>query len=182
MDSKRMNLTRILPVAIGALAVLEGGCRHSAHSATFEFVDPTRVQMPATDASQLRIERSRTIFVDAVTVEPLALPVWPEIESSLPSQPLVFKVRILVGENGRVQGVKKSIADFSLPSHVSSRCFEAIRVAVDQWRFEPAQLMVLEPQEDGRPLVVSSSPESTSFEVAFSFSSTGKVDSVIARD
>jgi hypothetical protein len=177
-----MNLTGILPLAIAAFSVLESGCQHAPRSASFEFVDPTRLQMPATDASKLRIEKSRTMFVDATPIEPLARPVWPNGRPSPPPQPLTLKVRILVDEGGRVQGLTKSIADFSVPSQFSERCFEAIRVAVDRWRFEPAQLMVVEPQNDGRALMVSSSLVGTSFEVAFTFSSTGKVDSTMARN
>jgi hypothetical protein len=138
--------------------------------------------MPDTREGEPRIESGRTIFVDATPVQPLARPVCPDVEPSSSVQPVALKVRILVREDGRVHGLEKSIADFSIPSRFSERCFDAIGVAVNQWQFEPAQLMVVEPQADGRALVVSSSRVGTSFEVAFTFSTAGKVDSTMARN
>jgi hypothetical protein len=155
------------------------GCQHDVRTTSFKFIDAAALP-PPTDASELRIEKSRTIFVDAEPIEPLARPDWPDVKPSPRSLPLILKVRILVDEDGRVGGVTKSIADTSLASSFSSRCFDSIKAAVEQWRFEPARLMVLEPQADGRPLVVSSSLTGTSFEVAFTFSSTGVVDSTVS--
>ena len=166
-------------IASSFFAACATGCQHGVRTTSFQFIDRAGLPPPI-DASELRIEKTRTIFVDARPIEPLARPEWPETASA-PSIPLTLKVRILVGEDGSVRGMIKSIADVSIPSAFSSSCFESIKTTVDRWRFEPAQLMVLEPQADGRPLVVSSSLTGSSFEVAFTFSSTGVVDSTIAR-
>jgi hypothetical protein len=170
-----------MAIAASLSAACVTGCQHDVPTASFKFIEAA-VLPPPIDASELRIEQSRTIFVDAEPIEPLTRPKWPEVKFSRASLPLTLKVRILVGEDGWVGGVTKSIADISIASPFSSSCYESIKAAVEQWRFEPARLMVLEPQTDGRPLVVSSSLTGTSFEVAFTFSSTGIVDSTVSMD
>ncbi|HTO02196.1 MAG TPA: hypothetical protein VL069_00780 [Opitutus sp.] len=178
--TQHVKLADIHSMAIAASlsAACATGCQHGAPTTSFQFIDEAGLP-PPTDASALHIEKRRTIFVDARPIEPLARAEWPET-SSIPSNPLTLKVRILVGEDGCVRGVTKSIADVATPSPFASSCFDSIKTAVDRWRFESAQLMVLEPQTDGRPLVVSSSLTGTSFEVAFTFSPHGVVDSTLS--
>ena len=95
------------------------GCQHEVRTTSFKFIDAA-VLAPPVDASELGIEKNRTIFVDAEPIEPLKRPSWPDVKPPRASLPLTLKVRILVDEEGAVGGVMKSVADVSIPSPFSS--------------------------------------------------------------
>ena len=125
----------------------------------------------------MKLEKGRTIFVDAKPIGNLANPRFPSGAIKKPNSPVTIVVRVAVDAEGKASVAGKSIADFSLPTPFTGACEEAIREAVAQWKFEPAQLAVLEPQSDGQPLLVSSSATETTFEIAFTFTPSGHVDS-----
>ncbi|HYD84976.1 MAG TPA: hypothetical protein VEA63_13015, partial [Opitutus sp.] len=167
--------------ALVALIGLGGlsGCR-TAKTASFRFVDPARLDAPI-DASKVKIEEQTVIFIDATPIGTLATPDFPDGAWALPKSSLTVVVRVAVNEKGRAMVVGKSIGDLSLSTPFTAACEEAIHRAVATWRFEPAQLGTLEPQEDGRPLLVSSSVTDTMLEVAFTFSPSGRVGATVDR-
>lgn len=161
-------------MGLGGLLV-GAGCR-SQGSASFKFVDPARMVAPA-DASKLKIAKRTTIFVDAKPVGSLASPRFPVGSFRAPNRAVTIVVRVAVDENGRATVLGKSLADLSLPTPFTEACADTIEEAVAQWKFEPAQLAVLEPQKDGRPLLVSSAATDTVFETSFTFDPSGSVGS-----
>jgi hypothetical protein len=153
-------------------------CAQTAKTVSFKFVQPTALSAGTTDEQKYEIAPGETVFVDAKPIEPLASPNYPTGSSKRDGDSVTVVVRIVVGADGRVEEVRRSIIDFSLFTPFSSECFEAVKEAVAQWRFEPAQLAVVKPQSNGRPLIVSSTPTERPFEIAFTFSASGRV----ARD
>ena len=156
------------------------GCTHSARSVSFKFVDPAAGPTGAVAADNHEITRGETVFVDAKPIEPLALPNYPTGLPQTNADPVTIVVRFLVGADGRVEEIGRSIADFSVPTPFSRACFEAVTEAVARWRFEPAQLAIVHPQANGRPLIVSSSPTERRFEIAVTFSPSGRVTPVLS--
>lgn len=150
-------------------------CAHSAKSVSFKFVAPASGPAVTPDAEKLEVKRGETIFVDAKPIEPLATPIYPTGSRKPNADPVTIVVKIVVGADGRVEDIGRSIADLSLPTAFSQECFEAVTNAVAQWRFEPALLAVVEPQANGRPRIISSTPTERRFEIAVTFSSSGRV-------
>jgi hypothetical protein len=168
----RPSPARVLLVVAVCFA---SGCARTAQTVSFKFVRPAGLPAGAVDDQKIEIKRGETVFVDARPIEPLAEPGYPPGFSLRAGETLTLVVRIVVGADGRVEDVRKSLADFSLPSAFSEQCLDAVKAAVAQWRFEPAQLAVVQPQPNGRPLIVSSTPTERPFEIAFTFSSSGRV-------
>jgi len=163
----------LLPACIAALFAIS--CAHSAKSVSFKFVELAAVPAVALDADKLEIKRGQTVFVDARPIQPLATPNYPTGSRKPNAVPVTIVVKIVVGADGRVEDIGRSIADLSVPTAFSQECFEAVTNAIAQWRFEPAQIAVVEPQANGRPLIISSTPTERRFEIAVTFSSSGRV-------
>lgn len=150
-------------------------CAHSAKSVSFKFVEASAGAAGTLDADKYEITRGETAFVDARPIEPLATPNFPSGFLKPNDDPVTIVVKIVVGADGRVEEMGKSLADFSAPTPFARACFEAVTDAIAQWRFEPAQIAVVEPQAKGRPRIVSSMPTERRFEIAVTFSSSGRV-------
>ena len=168
----RLSPTRLLVFLASGLAI---GCAHSAKSVAFKFVPPAGTPTAAAGADRMEIKRGETVFVDAKPIEPLATPIYPSGARPAKSEAVTIVVKIVVGADGRVEDIGRSLADLSVPTPFAQACFEAAKAAVNQWRFEPAQIAVVAPQANGRPLIVSSTPTERRFEVAITFSSSGRV-------
>ena len=151
------------------------GCAHSTKSVSFKFVELAAGPAGTLNADKYEITRGQTVFVDAKPIEPLATPNYPTGSRKPNGDPVTIVVKFVVGADGRVEEIGKSIADFSAPTPFTRECFDAVTDAVARWRFEPAQLAVVEPQANGRPLIVSSTPTERRFEIAVTFSSSGRV-------
>jgi hypothetical protein len=152
------------------------GCARSAKHVAFKFVQPAAAPAVAPNAGTMAVKHGETVFVDAKPIQPLATPIYPAGSRKSDADPVVTVVmRIVVAADGRVEDMGRSIADLSVPTPFYQECFEAVANAVAQWRFEPAQLAVVRPQPDGRPLIVSSTPTERRFEIAVTFSSSGRV-------
>jgi hypothetical protein len=150
-------------------------CTHSAKRVSFKFVELAAGPAGAADAERYTITRGETVFVDAKPIEPLATPIYPTGSPKPSADPVTVVVKFVVGADGRVEEIGRSIADFTVPTPFSGECFEAVKDALAQWRFEPAQIAVVKPQANGRPLIVSSTPTERRFEIAVTFSSFGRV-------
>lgn len=169
-----MQLSKALLLTFIA-AWFASGCGHSAKKVSFKFVQPVAGPTVAADADKVEIKRGETVFVDARPIEPLAAPNFPAGSRKANADPVTIVVKIVVGADGRVEDVGRSLADLAVPTAFSQECFEAVTEAIAQWRFEPAQLAVVEPQANGRARIISSTPTERRFEVAFTFSSSGRV-------
>jgi hypothetical protein len=168
-------MRRRKPILLAAIAAcLTLGCAQPAKTVSFKFVAVTVPPTRTTDPSQYQVKQGETVFVDARPIEPLATPSFPAAAPQRGAEPVTIVVKIVVGADGRVDDVQRSLADFSGPTPFARECFEAVKAAVAQWKFEPAELAVVRPQANGRPLIVSSTPTERTFEIAFTFSPNGK--------
>lgn len=165
------NVTFLLPIA----PLLALGCAHSAKLVSFKFVELQAAPAATVDSDKYKIERGDTVFVDAKPNEPLTVPHYPTGLPKPSADSVTITVRIVVGAGGSVEDIQRSFADLSIPTPFSQACFESVKTAVVQWKFEPAQIAVVKPQANGRPLIVSSTPTDRPFEIAFTFSSSGRV-------
>jgi len=150
-------------------------CAHPAKNVSFTFVELAAGPAGTADADKYNISSGETVFVDARPIEPLATPLYPTGYPKPNADPVTIVVKFVVGADGRVEEIGRSIADFSVPTPFSGECFESVKDALAQWRFEPAQIAVVKPQANGRPLIVSSTPTERRFEIAVTFSSSGRV-------
>jgi hypothetical protein len=174
LGSDAMQLLRALVLAFAA-SLFAFGCGHSAKSVSFKFVAPAAGAAGTLEAEKYEITQGETVFVDARPIEPLATPVYPAGSRKRGADAVTIVVKIVVGADGRVEEIGKSIADLSVPTSFSQECFEAVTEAIAQWRFEPARLAVVKSQANGRPLIISSTPTERRFEIAVTFSSSGRV-------
>jgi hypothetical protein len=162
-------------------SLLVNGCAHSAKSVSFKFVQMAGESAGTVEEGKYEVTSGETVFVDAKPIEPLAAPIYPTGSSKPDNGAVTIRVRIVVGADGRVEEVGRSMADLAPPTAFSRECFEAVKDAVARWRFEPAQLAVVRPQPNGRPVIVSSTPTERPFEIAVTFSSSGRVMSDFSK-
>jgi hypothetical protein len=163
----------VLLTFMASLAAIS--CAHSAKTVSFKFVHPAGGAAGPVDAGKYEIKRGETVFVDAKPIEPLATPSYPTGSPKPNADSVTIVVKMVVGADGRVEDIGRSMADLSVSTPFSQECFEAVKDAVARWRFEPAQIAVVEPQANGRPRIVSSTPTERRFEIAITFSSSGRV-------
>ena len=161
-------------ISVSVAMLLATGCTHSAKTVSYKFVAlPSAAGTGNSD--KFEVKRGDTVFVDAKPIEPLALPVYPTDLPKPSDDSVTIVIRIIVGPDGTVEDIRRSMADFSPPTPFSRACFESAKHAVAQWKFEPALVAVVAPQTNGRPLILSSTPTDRPFEIAFRFSSSGQV-------
>ena len=175
-------MRRLIPLLLGLLITLVflDGCQHSSGVASIKFIDSEHPQPPA-DARELKVEIGTTVFVEAQPIEPLAIPVYPRVALAANLGSVTIAVKISVDKDGRVEAVSPSMAGISLPTRFYQQFHEAIETAIAQWRFEPAKLARLEPAKKGPPIVTGEQNAETSFDIAFTFSRSGTVSSVLQR-
>lgn len=175
-----MNFAK-LTFVVAASAMLVAGCTHAAKTVSFKIVQPATPASEAEDTNKYKVKRGDTVFVDARPIEPLALPAYPTDVPKSAEDSATVVVKIVVGVEGTVEDIQRSMTDFSLPTPFARACFDAIKEAVARWKFEPAMIAVVTPQENGRPLILSSTPTDRPFEIAFTFSSAGRVGSEFSK-
>jgi hypothetical protein len=168
----QFSKTILLTLIVSWFAI---SCAHPAKNVSFKFVERAAGPAETVDGDKYKITRGETVFVDARPIEPLATPLYPAGSPEPNAVPVTIVVKFVVGADGRVEEIGRSIADFSVPTPFSGECFEAVKDALAQWRFEPAQIAVVKPQANGRPLIVSSTPTERRFEIAVTFSASGRV-------
>lgn len=168
-------MRRFIPFSL-CLAVVSfsPGCQHRTGVASFEFIDPAHPE-PPTDARKLKVKIGTIVFVDANPIEPLAIPTYPPTALAANAGPITIAVRISVGADGRVNEINPSFAAVSFPSRYDAEFHKAIEAALAMWRFEPAQWAQLEPSKDGPPIVKSRTDTETSFDIVFTFTTSGSV-------
>jgi hypothetical protein len=168
-------MRRFIPFSLFCAVVsFSAGCQHRTGSASFEFIDPTHIG-PLTDARKLKLKVGTTVFVDAKPIEPLTIPTYPPSVLATNVGPTTIAVSITVGADGRVKEVNPSFGAVAFRSRYDDEFQKAIEAALATWRFEPAQRAQLEPSKDGPPIVQSATDTETSFDVLFTFTTSGSV-------
>jgi hypothetical protein len=168
-------------LSLHALAVV--GC-HYAPSAVgksaFHFVDPQTPKSAARGAVYTLPDDTPQTFVEpAKPVEPLVTPAYPAGALGSSAGPILVGVTLSVDASGNVTDVQQSWKTFTSPGRYESDFRAAVDAAVRQWRFDPAQIQVIQRvQRAGRPdqyVVRRSDPTDWTFEVVFTFNDSGAV-------
>lgn len=153
----------------------------STGGSSFVFVEEPAAPLPPPSAAvaQAKPRETSENFCEAVPIYPLVKPIYPAKALNQKAGWAVVGVRITVGIDGRVMDVGPSLLTVSTPGPFADDFFEAVRVAVQQWRFEPAEI------EHYRWLEAVSASQSkrirtaekteTYFDLTFTFTATGSV-------
>jgi len=163
--------------------LVTSGCRQMVVPAdtagsSFAFVDgPEAAAVRAPMAAEE--VRSGDYFTDARPIEPLAMPVYPARALAAKAGRTMIGVRITVDATGRVSDVGPSILAVSIPTRFDEDFQAAVRAAVRQWRFRPAQSYHVEVTKTagGEPDIQVTRRENaeTYFDVSFTFTAAGTV-------
>jgi hypothetical protein len=155
-------------------------CRHAAINGrtSFAFVDEVgTLPRPPIDASKMKVMEAISVIVPPKPLGELTPPQYPPAALKVRLQDIALAVTLSIDENGKVVDVQRSIARMASTTAFQEEFLAAAEMAVRAWRFEPAKLAHIEPQPDGRPLVVGTENTSSKLTVAFTFSASGTVTS-----
>lgn len=166
--------------------LLACGCRHvptpppDTGASSFRFVDeplapPQKGKVTEGSNGPILVEH----YIEAEPVTPLAMPIYPPHALAAKAGLVTIGVKISVDTDGRVSDVSPSMLTFSTPTRYSDEFDEAVRVAVIQWRFHPAQrytMRIFRTEEGGGPpRELHRENTETYFDLAFTFAASGKV-------
>ena len=178
--------------ALGAGGALPG-CRHATlpvstapaegHS-SFEFVTP-----PPPPASPEAKAGKAEMPMDDLYVPPrpegsLATPVYPAVALAAKEGPVTMGVRIVVGVDGRVSEVGRSLLAFSTPTRFDAEFLAAVESAVAQWSFRPAEVrhfQAVTNREGTYRSMTGSEKTEWALHVAFAFNATGGVETTTVK-
>src|ERR1700712_5510678 len=132
------------------LALLFQACRQvpgprlsATGTSSFAFIAPASAQPRTAPKNGPVIEDSFEVepdyFVEAKPLEPLTKPVYPPKALSGKAGLVTVGVRVTIDAEGHVVDVGPSLLTFSNPSRYAEEFQAAVRSAVMQWRFRPAQ-------------------------------------------
>lgn len=167
-------------------ALFASGCQHlpmpppDTGASSFRFVDeppasPLKGKVTEGSNGPITVEH----YIEAEPIPPLALPVYPAHALAAKAGLVTIGVKISVDPDGRVSDVSPSLLTFSTPTRYSDEFDEAVRVAVGQWRFHPAQrytMRIFRTEEGGGPpKELDRENTETYFDLAFTFTASGKV-------
>jgi hypothetical protein len=170
-------------VLVSMYAIGFVGCRHAplaVGSSAFHFVEPQTPKPAARDPVYTLPDDTPQTFVEpAKPIEPLVSPTFPARALGSTAGPILVGVKLSVDSSGSVTEVQQSWKTFTSPSRYESDFRAAVEAAVRQWRFEPAQIQVIQRvQRAGRRdqyVVRHSDPTEWTFEVVFTFNDSGTV-------
>jgi len=155
-----------------------GGPSQYSGTSSVKFVDRESPEGP-TSLGKIKITTGTTGLVQAVPIEPLALPLYPVEALAAHIGTITKTVTINIGKDGHVSSVSSSMAGFSIPTEFDSEFDKAIEAAVLKWEFNPAWSVPLEPGKDGTPIVGDPVPTESSLDAVFTFSGSGVVTSSV---
>ena len=168
------------------LLLTVASCRHRVAEAPAEatgqagirFIDPA-----AAPGAVLQTREgdpvSGEVFSEARAIEPLTVPVYPRGVPPRKAGVVTIGVRLTVDEQGRVTDVGPSLLAVSIPTPYSEQFEAAVRAAVLQWRFQPAQRYRVDYSRNAQSglerKVSGRANVETWFDVMFTFTERGEV-------
>jgi len=173
-----------------SIALLVGSCHHrleqppiSVGASSFAFVElpPVKTAVPPTDgpAFESAIEVDPDYLVAAKPIEPLLMPLYPPAALSGKAGFVTVGVRVTIDADGDVVEAGPSPLADSTPGRYSAAFQNAVRTAVMQWRFRPAEhytMKTTQPDEGGgTEKILHREYTATYLDLAFTFTAAGKV-------
>ncbi len=180
-----MRLADKLPhgTAMAVVLLVASGCRHvsertAAGRSAFTFVESQNGA--ASSATVTAVEpKSGDYFTEARPIQILATPVYPPKALAAKLGMTTVGVRVTIDKSGRVSDIGPSLLAVSIPTKFDAEFQEAVRAAVTQWRFFPAQTFHADVTKDatGELQITESKRENaeTYFDIAFTFTASGAV-------
>jgi hypothetical protein len=169
-----LDLCAVLAVLIWAT----GGCstpKQEGHS-SIEMLEPIVTPPPESDAKG-EISATNIIFNDIPPsiIGDLAKPVYPASALAAHAGECVVFATITIDSTGTVSEVRPSWQRLNIPGKFSEVFFEAVRAAVQRWRFEPARKIYWEKEADGELKYLNTEVPSVQTDVKFTFEASGGV-------
>jgi len=167
------------------LCLALSGCRHvpvapEVGRSSFVVVEPPPALSKA-DASETPALTNRTQYRQARVKGDPALPVYPPRALAAQAGAAQVGVRVTVDTEGRVADLRPSmLAATIVPPDFAADFQEAVETAVRQWKFTPARLDTIETVTTNGftyERVARSERLEVEFDLAFTFTSSGKVES-----
>lgn len=178
----------VAAVVVGGvlLGLLWGaGCRHAPKiqaygSSSFRVMEPRRPPPPEPSLKDVIEPTSRANYRDAEAIHPLVMPVYPPKALAAKAGAATVGVRVTVDPGGTVVDIRPSMLAVSVtPAKFADDFREAVEMAVRQWKFEPAKVLHLETATEGEftyQRVTRTETIEAEFDLAFTFTTTGKVE------
>ena len=168
---------------LGAILLVLIGCRHVATPDTgqssFRFVERPEAEVNKSTATAVAAPRSGEGYRDAKPVLPLVLPFYPAKALAAKAGLTVVGVHVTVDKVGRVTDVGPSLLAVSIPTKFDAEFQAAVRAAVSQWQFSPAQIyhtvVVTAPGGETYQRVTDRQNVEAEFDLSFTFTATGEV-------
>jgi hypothetical protein len=135
----------LLMVAIAVEGLLLSGCRQlpgspSVGRSSFVVLDPPSSPPFKQDLTTAKMSLSAESFQEARPLLPLAEPIYPPRALAAKAGRVIVGVRVIVDVTGRISSIEPSMRTFSTPSPFEDDFLEAVRMALRQWRFLPAEI------------------------------------------
>lgn len=164
--------------------LLAMGCEHApvppdTGGSSFSFVQPPPAAASRAVAAEPKEPTSIEHYREAMPVRPLATPAYPPKALAAKAGKVTIGVKITVDATGRVADIGPSLLAVTIPSRFDAEFQEAVRAAVAQWRFRPAETFRLEtvtmPEGGSYQRMIDHRNVETSFDLSFTFTATGTV-------
>ena len=123
--------------------------------------------------------KSGDYFTEARPIAPLATPVYPARALAAKVGLTTVGVHVVVDKTGRVSDIGPSLLAVSIPTRFDADFQAAVRAAVNQWRFFPAQNYRVEVTKDAAGVLDINETRrentETYFDLVFTFLTNGAV-------
>jgi hypothetical protein len=177
-------MMKTLIPALILLVLAAGGCRHAPPGSpetgrsSMVFIDPPMSPPPPASEGEIQQPTRRSQWREATLNQPCAMPVYPTKALQAKAGHNIVGVRIIVDPTGRVSEIRMSLLALSTPGPFAEEFRSAVEAAVRQWQFTPARAEYFEIVHEGDSTynrVTGSENVETEFDLAFSFSTDGRV-------
>lgn len=174
----------LLKMLILGTLTCAGGCQHVPKAtdtgrSSFVVVEPRRPP-PAVASKEAAEVVSSEQYREAEAIHPLVMPVYPPKALAARAGAATIGVHVTVDASGAVVDIRPSLLAVSVtPPKFADDFRKAVEVAVRQWRFKPARVLHLETATEGGftyQRVTRTETTEAEFDLAFTFTPTGKVE------
>ncbi|WP_091060037.1 hypothetical protein [Opitutus sp. GAS368] len=163
------------------------GCRHvpppDTGASSFVVVEAQRVasdKVIVGDVGEPSAAKYSEDFRQAVPLKAtVVLPVYPAKALKAKAGRATVGVQVTVDTAGRVTDIGPSLLTYNTPGPYAEDFHEAVRVAVRQWRFAPAEILQMETARSGDftyQRIARSTKTETKLDLAFTFTASGGVE------
>jgi hypothetical protein len=175
----QLNPARLRAYAGCAVLLLaSGGCRTPVPEgrSSIEMLEPIATPPPKSDAKG-DVSATNIVIneIPPSIIGDLAKPVYPAAALAAHAGECIVFVTITIDPNGTVSEVRPSWQRLNIPGKFSEDFLEAVRAAVQRWKFEPARNVYWAKEGDGELRYMNAETVSAQTDVKFTFEASGSV-------